>query len=130
MHEPEIGLRLDAVVAESDFSPFLVAAGFNDPVAHLSGDGLDLTEIGAGDPARELEKLLVHQNGDHTDLDALIKIFTAAWKTQPQTLIEMDMSHGGSPQIAVCGILLLKCSNIPAEQEGGIGAQRRNGTWP
>lgn len=130
MHEAQSGLCFDAAVAEGELNPILAAAGLGDPVAHLPGDGFHLAHIGARDPARELGEFLVHENGNHADLDALIEIFAAAGKTQPQAVIKMDVSHGGSPQIAVCGIVLLNCSNIPVGPEGVIGAQERNKTWP
>ncbi len=97
MHQPELGLGLGGAVEEGDIHPFLVSAAFLDAVAHLLGDGLNLTEVRPGDPARELGQTLVHQNGDHADFDALVEILAATGKTQPQAIVEVDMSHDGKP---------------------------------
>lgn len=99
MHQLQLGLRLRCAIEEGEIDPFLVAAGFLDAIPHLPGDGLDLTEVRPRDPTGEFAQSLVHQNGNHADLDALIEVLAAAGKTQPQTVIQMDMSHDGKPPI-------------------------------
>ena len=123
MDEPQLGLGLRGAVEEGDVRPFPVAAVFLNAIAHLLGDGLDLAEVRARDPAGELAQTLVHQNGNHADLDALIEIFAAAGKTQPQTVIQVDMSHSGKPpSFALSGHLLFECIKKRPEPEGGMDA--------
>jgi len=122
MHQAQLGLGLGGAIEEGDFHPFLIPAVFLDAVAHLLGDGLHLAESGARDPARELGETLIHQNGDHADLDALIEILAAAGKAQSQTVVQMDVSHDGSPQIALSGHLFLQSTKKLARPEGGMDA--------
>src|SRR5919112_4237485 len=97
MHQPQVRLGPGEAMAEAEVDPLVVSAAFDGVIAHLLGDGFDLPEVASGDPAREFPQPLVHENGHHADLDPLIEVFAAGWKTQPQAIIEMDVSHLGRP---------------------------------
>ena len=86
--------RLRAFSAEAEAHPFAVAVAFDDVIIELPGNSPDLVHVGPGDPAREFAFSLIHQDRQHADLDTLVEIFASARKTQTQTLVEMDMSHG------------------------------------
>jgi hypothetical protein len=60
--------------------PILISAALDDVIAELARDRLDLRQVCLGNPTPEFRGLVVHENGEHADLDALIKILAPAWK--------------------------------------------------
>jgi hypothetical protein len=91
MHDAQA--RAGGAVVEGQGHAVSFGFALDEAIPELIGEGADLTQVDARDPAAEFRDVLVHESGQDADFDALIEISAAGRKTKLQSFGKMDVVH-------------------------------------